>query len=246
MKRQIKLTESELHSVIENAVNKIVSEYTDNEDDYMPYEDKEYGAFNEQPINTIVGENTKKHMKNIVKLTEGQLKAVIRESVGKILAEMDWRTYQSAYDKSGKPKFRRAATNAFNREFGYGSDNIPYGDEDFDGMTSNGDFYGGANGYSTDGNDFFVTSSGKGNVKSDDDVSKLYGTQAVGTSGKNRGKSIDIKSKDAPEQLSKYNDKFKKSMSFNPKLKLAQMKGDKSVRDYFSGKSKYQPGEGWR
>lgn len=88
MKRQIKLTESELHSVIENAVNKIVSEYTDNEDDYMPYEDEEYGSFNEQPINTIVGENTKKHMKNIVKLTEGQLKAVIRESVNRVLNEI--------------------------------------------------------------------------------------------------------------------------------------------------------------
>lgn len=64
-----------------------LEEYTDREIKrmygYSPDEDDFYeGDFNESPVNNLVGEN-----KNQVKLTESQLKEVIRESVYRILKE---------------------------------------------------------------------------------------------------------------------------------------------------------------
>lgn len=82
MKKQIRLTESELHCVIENAVKKIVNEYTDKEKKrmygYRPYEDEEDAEFNEQPTNNIVGESVN---------------------------EMQWPTYQNAFDKARNEYF---------------------------------------------------------------------------------------------------------------------------------------------
>ena len=37
----------------------------------------------------------------------------------------------------------------------------------------------------------------------------------------------------------------KNGSTLNPKLKMRQMRGDKQVRDFYNGKSKYVPGKGW-
>lgn len=37
--------------------------------------------------------------KNIVKLTESELKQIITESVKKVISELDWKTYQNAAKK---------------------------------------------------------------------------------------------------------------------------------------------------
>ena len=39
-------------------------------------------------------------MKKIVRLTESDLHGIIRNSVNKILSELDWRTYANAANKS--------------------------------------------------------------------------------------------------------------------------------------------------
>ena len=57
----------------------------------------------------------------------------IKDIVEKVINELDWRTYASAYDKETNSarsnRFKDAATNAFNRQNGYGMTNIPYGEE---------------------------------------------------------------------------------------------------------------------
>ena len=40
--------------------------------------------------------------RNVVRLTESQLKVMIAESVNNVLNEIDWRTADSAYNKVGK------------------------------------------------------------------------------------------------------------------------------------------------
>lgn len=83
-----------------------------------------------------------KNTRNKVRLTESQLHNVIKESVKQVLTELDWKTYQNAAKKahlialddiddrdneayqkmlSKSARFRRAAEDAFNRD--YGTDN---------------------------------------------------------------------------------------------------------------------------
>jgi len=131
MKKGIKLTESELKMVIEGAVRNILKEYGDKEatrakmalaakkslnkgdtstynnainslakrgsskKEMSDFQDKfEKTDFNEQPTNNMVGENQ-------VKITEAELKEIIRESVKGVLAEIDWRTVANAADIAG-------------------------------------------------------------------------------------------------------------------------------------------------
>ena len=47
--------------------------------------------------------------KQVIRLTEGDLHRIIKESVNNILSELDWRTYASAADKAWE-KSRNAAT----------------------------------------------------------------------------------------------------------------------------------------
>lgn len=67
------------------------------------YEDKTGVAL--QNVSPQLTENNKeninyKNMKNRIRLTETQLHQVIKESVGKVLSELDWRTYASAAKKT--------------------------------------------------------------------------------------------------------------------------------------------------
>jgi len=164
MKTQIKLTESDLHAVIEGAVRNILKEYGDlkstrekmgqaasrgvKRGDTSTYHNamnslgkrgsskNDYGDFqngfegeklNSQPSNNIVGENQ-------VKLTEYQLKEVIKESICRILCEVGdthrfgMGKYGLAMDAASKAKslgrtqqadnLTKHGAEAFNSEYG--------------------------------------------------------------------------------------------------------------------------------
>lgn len=98
MKKQVKLSEADLHQVIKGAVESLLKEYTDFDKMKMygePTQDED--DFNEQPVNDIANES-----KEQFKVTESQLKDIIKESVIRILNETDWRTIHSAMDKAGE------------------------------------------------------------------------------------------------------------------------------------------------
>lgn len=180
---------------------------------------------------------------------EAQLKSVIKQTINEVLNELDWRTYQNAsqkaYQKGDKlygdernksyrqgDRFRRAATNSFNRLNGYGLKNVPYGDGDKNQMqTTKNDFYVGGNIYTSQG-DSFNTMSGR--VNNDGEIDTAYNTQSYNKNTKNFGNNIES------------DNDVKKAHTLNPALKMKQMKGDKQVRDYFNSKSKYVKGKGWQ
>ena len=58
-----------------------------------------------------------------IKLTENDLKQIVAESVQKVLSELDWKTYASAYEKDKDPrrreKFLNAAQERFGQNYGY-------------------------------------------------------------------------------------------------------------------------------
>ena len=80
--------------------------------------------------------------KKLIRLTESDLHKVIKESVNKVLTELDWKTYDSAMRKAAAKKdfdragrFGSASKDAFNRDFGthdtvydynYYRHNVPY------------------------------------------------------------------------------------------------------------------------
>ena len=108
----------------------------------------------------------------------------IKDIVEKVINELDWRTYASAYDKeksnpARSNRFKDAATNAFNRQNGYGMTNIPYGDGDPSQtqFNSNGAVYGGSMMYTPKGTQFNTTSG-----KTTNKVSP-YDTNATTTAG---------------------------------------------------------------
>lgn len=66
--------------------------------------------------------------KNIVRITENELHRIIKESVDRIITELDWKTYMSAAQKDKDPqrsqRFRNQGIDTFNKEFGYEEDGI--------------------------------------------------------------------------------------------------------------------------
>jgi hypothetical protein len=173
--------------------------------------------------------------KQLIKLTESDLHKIVKESVQKILTEMDWRSYQAAYEaeiaKNGytkrAEKFRQAATNAFNRQNGYGLKNVPYGYQKDNNVTADGDYYAGGNLYRYDG-DAFETNSGRAQL-GNNEPDKVYHQQSI---NKSNGQQLP-------------NDMEINGNSMNLMLRAKQAKGDKQVRDYFNGKTQYQQGKGW-
>ena len=71
-------------------------------------------------------------MKQKIKLTESDLHRIIKESVKQVLSELDWRTYQSAAEKSMKQSHNGDLSpqeRAFNKNRSYEFDN--YADKKF-------------------------------------------------------------------------------------------------------------------
>lgn len=204
--------------------------------------------------NWLKGKNKKsmKESKQIIRLTESDLHRVIKESVKQVLSELDYRTYLSAHkkaleqgDEDRASHFGVAARNAFNREYGYGLENIPYGDADDNGIFPEKatDVYAGAQVYTPDEQDdnaiggasSFMTTSGK--AKDKQRPNKNYTIQDIHITNDKSGK---LKQGDSTGNF------ITKGFTLNPALKYKQMKGDKSVRDYLSGKTKYIKGQGYK
>ena len=92
-------------------------------------------------IRYLLGKYLFKMNKKLIRLTESDLHKVIKESVNKVLTELDWKTYDSAMRKAAAKKdfdragrFGRASKDALNRDFGthdtvydknYNKDNVP-------------------------------------------------------------------------------------------------------------------------
>jgi hypothetical protein len=182
-------------------------------------------------------------MKQVIRLTESDLHNIVK----KALNELDWRTYQSAYEKNKKPyrgwKFRDAATNAFNHQNGYGLENVPYGyTNNYDvenSLNRKGDFYAGTNTFDTDFDTFDTISGNFDTISGNKDNPKIYDQQHIITK-----KHASYKPGERGENATS-EDKYwpNNATTFNPRLKMAQMKGDKQVRDYFQGKSQYKNGK---
>lgn len=189
-------------------------------------------------------------------LKESKLRQYILETVKNVLSELDWRTYASAYDKAQQNgdvrranKFRQASTNAFNRKHGYGLDRgqIPYGynEPDYNKMIpANKNVYYGDFTHTNNGEQF-TSGSGKVNANGDgfDQVNSYQGVNRYDSS--NRMKNQSYKRGDVSNNAN--NGNTKQRMSMNPSMKMAQMKGDKEVRDFYQGKSQYDNKKGrWR
>ena len=184
--------------------------------------------------------------KDIYRLTESELKSVIKESAMKILSELDWRTYASAAQKNDVLRkenpnhkanqwnrsyyFRNAARDAFDKKHGL--------DHQFDEPNSR---YGGDKG-SINLNamdDFSVTGSRDHDFGDGDPhglrhnvyhMSKKYGKDG----GYGRTRMWDTAHETTPE-------KFYGSNEMGKKFRDAE----KDAEDFTSGKSHYVKGRGW-
>ena len=185
-------------------------------------------------------------------------KVILKESdikniVEKVINELDWRTYASTYDKeksnpARSDRFKDAASNAFNRQNGYGLTNIPRGDGDLSQIRPekpNSPVYGGSLVYTPRGTQF-QTVSGRSS-QDGQSLDTVYSSQAVhqhdtvnrhntGRYGDHHERG-DVSTEDDSD--------VKKGTTLNPWLNYHQMRGDKQVRDFYSGKTKYTPGRGW-
>ena len=89
--------------------------------------------------------------KNIVRLTESQLRGIVKESVKQVISELDWKTYANAakkrYAQKNYDKFhdlRRASEDAFNKKYGYNDEwdaDLQHGGRRNVYMTGTGDNY---------------------------------------------------------------------------------------------------------
>lgn len=119
MKKLVKLTESDLHAIVEDAAMNVLNNLKKN--------DEQEDEFNEQPTNDLVGEGQ-------IKVNESQLFDIIRESVHQILKESGDKhrfglgKYGLAMDAARKARslgrfdqsdnLMRHGKDAFNQEYG--------------------------------------------------------------------------------------------------------------------------------
>lgn len=145
MKKQVKLTESDLKNVVKGAVMNILKEYTDF-DKMKTFgmssfdEEADEDNFNEQPINNLAANEGRQY-----KVNEAQLYQIIKESVYRILKESGEKhrfgvgKYGLAMDAASKAKslgriaqasnLMQHASDAFNKEYGTDSFEMDgYGD----------------------------------------------------------------------------------------------------------------------
>ena len=176
--------------------------------------------------------------KKSIRLTESQLRQMVRESVDKVLQEVSFQTAQAAYQASQDPNrpispamqrrmannqgafaqqrgnLKQGASNAFNRDYGYNLKNVPYGSGDDSEMTvadQNKPFYGGGNLYAPKG-DYFDSAAGKGpdNVQRNTRATQYWGNNP----GEYNQKGINISAKD---------------QIMNPKWANAVRRGEKAL-----------------
>lgn len=185
--------------------------------------------------------NTKMN-KQIIRLTESELKQMVAESTKKILSELDWKTYASAARKNDEFRannphtahqwnrsydFRNAAHDAFNKKYGL--------EGQYDKR------YGGDKGaINLNSMDDFSISGSRDHDFGDGDphglrhnvyhMSKKYGKDG----GYGRTRMWDYAHETTPEEFYGNNDMGKKFRD-----------AEKDVEDFNSGKSHYVNGKGW-
>ena len=176
-------------------------------------------------------------------------KVILKESdikniVEKVINELDWRTYASAYDKTRSDwergrRFRNATNNAFNRQNGYGLTNIPRGDRDPEQARPekpNSPVYSGGLMYLRPGEQFSTFS---GRLPKDGETQPTqYTSQDVNTYDTSHYGPKGTVTPDDEKGV-------KKGKAWDLGLQYHQMRGDKQVRDFYSGKTKYTPDRGW-
>ena len=183
--------------------------------------------------------------KQVLRLTENELKSLVRESARKILSELDWQTYASAAQKNDEWRknnahranqwnrsmdFRSAARDAFDKKHGL--------EHQYDEPNS---YYGGEKGsINLDTDDFEVSGSrnhdfgdGGGSFNLNHNVyhmGKKYGKDG----GYGRTRMWDVAHDTTPEEF--YGDE-----EMGKKFRDAE----KDAEAFKSGKSHYVSGKGW-
>lgn len=198
--------------------------------------------------------------KNVIKLTEGELKKIITESVKKVISELDWKTYDSAmrkaaqrgeWDRAGK--FGGASRSAFNRDFGtknsvydynYSRDHVPYepdykfnyklDDWEPNGTRSNSGYYiDSIEAHSDDGPDSLRRiTQGSREINHRRDMKGKYST--------------NMRDIDRPDDIDYDNDGNVWADDYSrAEAVAAARKGGRETRDYLKGNYQYTKGRGW-
>ncbi len=172
------------------------------------YESVDYGT-----------KNTKKKMnKKLIRLTESDLHRIVKESVNKVLTELDWRTYANAAKKreSQIQQLGRDATDKGGNRLTRLRNNLDHAASDV--LTSK---------YAQRNNNGYPTNNA--------DVWTNNGYQTVTTNNFNGS---------GKWSSGKFNYKNKGHVDKNGYDMDSKM--DDEVEDYMSGKSKYVKGKGWK
>ena len=191
MKKQVKITESDLHAIVKNAVYTIFEEVgNDVSNNVETVEEGEEEEFNEQPTNDIVGEGKKQ-----IKVSESQLKDIVKESVMKILSEgQGWNLFKSTV---------RDTLNGDYDDYLANGGMSPEEQEEYDNDMKNyishsGDIWGSMKYYDNDGNYRHNNPYGYHKSVNDSTIGKLgrkAGAEASRAVMKARGMYNNIKNK---------------------------------------------------
>ena len=180
--------------------------------------------------------------KKLIRLTESDLHKIVKESVNKVLTELDWKTYANAeraargrdtsywrergyeprhdaVSKAADSRFRagrfaNAAKDAFNRDYGYKNGHL--WDDDYAEVKLGGDF----------------------------DATEEFSPHAVGYRSKGYGNPKKY-------EFGRDNDTFRKTTpeefyQGNKDASDAYRNADNEIRNWRSGNYDYKEGDGWQ
>ena len=168
--------------------------------------------------------------KQVIRLTEGDLHNIIKESVNKVLTELDWKTYANAYKKARETetperysRFKDAARDAFNKEYGYSDEDGSYKMDN--GMFSIRDENGWGSFLNT--HSFNVIKPNGTVINGDEsfDLTPYPNTEFYGKS---------------PAKETRYEIPKKTNAAYK-----AKEKGDREIDKYRKGNYEYIKGKGW-
>jgi hypothetical protein len=209
-------------------------------------------------------------MRKLVRLTESQLHRVIKESVNRLLTELDWKTYASAGDKAirrannekrpyidddehgaylmSKPSeikaydFNKAAAKRFNDKFS--TPRYRQGGKDSEYDEYNYGAHGTSNSVDTHVN------------KRRNQNELIKGTGYDTTFGRSQRNTCANFTRHMPKQgwnvndddVYHYSDEDDADFSdiYPNEVENARKMGDKELSDFYNGKYKYQKGKGWQ
>ena len=169
--------------------------------------------------------------KKLIRLTESDLHRIVKESVNKVLTELDWKTYANAEKKANGKRaqdFRKAKIDAFNRDFSATREPERISNDMYDGYTSKDT-------YEMKPQKIRLTPWQSEDLPTYERDGKYK--RALNSNGKyfNPDDGFDDTFDDINWSLKGYDE-------FGKKSKM----GDKDFRDYSQGKSKYVKGQGWQ